>query len=392
VFWFLWFHDLLLPALIFRIVYGLLRRRISTHPTLKELQERRSQTARAQKFGEAVQQRLSVATIGPIEMWRLFRLYRSGEKDKMKSAVKDAMEIDEEETLKRDVLFALNELADLHERIKSVFTWRRPNVTRRYLFCLIVIGFGAAVLPARWIAKLIYWFGGALFWHVTPVIAALPPADRARVLPPLFKDAPSDADYAMELIAKRIATGQDVDVASLRSQSRRASNASVNTENPAPTPHGTCNAQPTEDDRINWKKWSERVARGKLFMEEGRRFLSPDTSRNQIPGEAPAVPMGTEGVHTFLAQYASFPGLITLTSCTLLFTSLTGTRARLVIPRNRLRGVKKSGLARGISITWVVEGLMEEREDKFHWVANRDELFARLSVGSGSDGGRWLTV
>ena len=32
----------------------------------------------------------------------------------------------------------------------------------------------------------------------------------------------------------------------------------------------------------------------------------------------------------------------------------------------------------------------EEREDKFHWVGNRDELFARLSVGS--DGGRWITV
>ena len=69
-------------------------------------------------------------------MWRLFRLYKSGDKDKVKSAVKDASEIsivlemnptaistclveaDEEENLKRDVLSVLNELADLHERIK----------------------------------------------------------------------------------------------------------------------------------------------------------------------------------------------------------------------------------------------------------------------------------
>lgn len=92
-----------------------------------------------------------------------------------------------------------------------------------------------------------------------------------------------------------------------------------------------------------------------------------------------------------MAQYASSPGLIALTSCTLSFTSLTGTYARLVIPRDRLRGVKKTGLMKGISITWVPGELIdgEEREDKFHWVGNRDELFARL-VGSG--GGRWITV
>ena len=90
MFWFLWFHDLLLPSLIFRIVFGLLRRRLSTYPTLKELQERRQETARALKFGEAVRQRLSVTTLGPIEMWHLFKLYRSEEKSKAKPVLKDA--------------------------------------------------------------------------------------------------------------------------------------------------------------------------------------------------------------------------------------------------------------------------------------------------------------
>ena len=44
---------------------------------------------------------------------------------------------------------------------------------------------------------------------------------------------------------------------------------------------------------------------------------------------------------------------------------------------------------KGISITWAPEEIGEEREDKFHWVGNRDELFARLV---GSDGARWITV
>lgn len=59
--------------------------------------------------------------------------------------------------------------------------------------------------------------------------------------------------------------------------------------------------------------------------------------------------------------------------------------------RDRLRGVRRSGLMKGIAIAWAPEESMdgEEREEKFHWVGNRDELFARLV---GSDGGSWITV
>jgi hypothetical protein len=35
-------------------------------------------------------------------------------------------------------------------------------------------------VPAKYLAKLTYFIGGFLFWHVAPVIAALPPSDRAR--------------------------------------------------------------------------------------------------------------------------------------------------------------------------------------------------------------------
>ncbi|KAN0100607.1 hypothetical protein V8E55_000591 [Tylopilus felleus] len=382
-FWFLWLHDLLLPALVFRVVFGLLRRCFSTHPTLKELQERRQEAARALRFGEAVQQRLSVTTLGPLELWRLFKLYKSEGK-------RDTIETEEEEDLKRDLLHALNELADFHERIKNIFTWRRPDVSRRYLFFFIVIGFGVLVLPAQYIAKLVYWFGGVLFWHVTPVVAALPRGHRTRVLF-LFRDAPTDADYAMELIAKRIATGQDVGIASHRNQSSRLpSNDSASSENLVPTLDGhSHDARPSEDDGINWKKWGERIARGKSFLEEGRQLLSNPSGNGMTADTSHS---GAEDGHTFLAEYASFPGLITLTPSTLYFTSLAGTRARLVIPRDRVRGVKKSGLVRGLSLTWTPEELADggEREEKFRWVGNRDELFARL-VGS-TTGGRWMTV
>lgn len=90
----------------------------------------------------------------------------------------------------------------------------------------------------------------------------------------LFRDAPTDADYAMELIAKRIATGQDVGRASFRNPSRHTFNASASTDSLTPTLYGTSHEVQSEGGGINWKKWGERFARGKAFLEEGSHFLS----------------------------------------------------------------------------------------------------------------------
>jgi hypothetical protein len=133
---------------MFRILWSLLRHRLLPYHTLQELQERREATARARLFGEEVQERLSVTTLGPIDMWRLFKLYKAGTKEKIsmkenkfpeqesanlavpsitnkaaetnnEPTLLDHGDSQEEECLKRDLLHLLNELADLHERIKK---------------------------------------------------------------------------------------------------------------------------------------------------------------------------------------------------------------------------------------------------------------------------------
>ncbi|KIJ21764.1 hypothetical protein PAXINDRAFT_64721 [Paxillus involutus ATCC 200175] len=420
-FWFLWFHDLLLPALMFRILWSLLRHRLLPYHTLQELQERREATARARLFGEEVQERLSVTTLGPIDMWRLFKLYKAGTKEKIsmkenkfpeqesanlavpsitnkaaetnnEPTLLDHGDSQEEECLKRDLLHLLNELADLHERIKNIFTWRRPAVSRRYALLLAIASFGVLALPAQYVAKLAYLFGGIAFWHVVPVVAALPRADIARqvnLVPPAFGDAPTDADYAMELIARRIAAGQDVGISVQRNNHRhRASNAS--TVSLTVTSFDISHeAQSSDNDGINWKKWGGRVAHGKSLMEEGKQLMSSRVRSLHPSRQTPS--MEETATRAFPAQYASTPGLITLTPTTLYFTSLTSTRAKLVIPCDRLRGVKKSGLVKGISMVWVPTDSVDgrEREERFHWVGNRDELFARLL---GPDGGRWMRI
>jgi hypothetical protein len=63
--------------------------------------------------------------------------------------------------------------------------------------------------------------------------------------------------------------------------------------------------------------------------------------------------------------------------------------AKIVIPFVDLRGVKKTGMFKGVSLRWgeTRQGGKDEKEEKFMWVGGRDELFARL-IGAG--GRRWM--
>ena len=55
-----------------------------------------------------------------------------------------------------------------------------------------------------------------------------------------------------------------------------------------------------------------------------------------------------------------------------------------------LTGVKRSSLAKGLKVRWTdvqEDGKTVEQEERFLWVANRDDLFARLV---GTQSGQWL--
>lgn len=83
--------------------------------------------------------------------------------------------------------------------------------------------------------------------------------------------------------------------------------------------------------------------------------------------------------------------MITLTASELIFTPLHSTKSKMAIPVTDITGLKKPGLMKGINVRWKEvgeSGLGEERDARFVWVGDRDELFARL-VGLG--GQQWLT-
>lgn len=148
----LWYQNLLLPALFLRISYSLACRRIFPYPSLAQLRAHRREIVRAEEFGEEIQARLTASSaFGMKEMWRLFRVFNKSNKNKAKRVAKqkvkpksavnsadeheepspeglkpeaatvldDPKESKDEQDVKRSILNALSEVADLHERVKK---------------------------------------------------------------------------------------------------------------------------------------------------------------------------------------------------------------------------------------------------------------------------------
>lgn len=53
---------------------------------------------------------------------------------------------------------------------------------------------------------------------------------------------------------------------------------------------------------------------------------------------------------------------------------------------SRLQGVKKAGLMKGLTLKWRTDD-DRDKEEIFRWVANREEMFARLI---GLEGKQWI--
>ncbi|KAJ6604639.1 hypothetical protein DFH09DRAFT_316597 [Mycena vulgaris] len=417
IFWFLWYRNLLLPCLFLQILYSLVRRKMFSYPTLAELRAHREEIDRANEFGNEMSTRFSASsTLGMKELWRLFKVFNKSKKAKVKKLTadksrdsrkapqepsldnldqeintvldsEDPEETAQEKDFKRELLQGLAEISDLHERIKNIFIWRRPASSRLYGMILMFLFILTLFVPAEYLAKLIYFIGGLLFWHITPVIAALSPRDRAR-FPPAFSDVPTDAEYAMELISQRVAAG--LDVRPPRTQRAKRRDKKEQDSGAAETDPTQREAGQKQDKDVNWKKWGERAAVGMTWAEDGKRIFTAGQRPQNANPVVSAVSHPSVETHTFPAQHSSAPGLLTLTTQTLFFTPLLASTAKVEIPLGNLRGVKKkSGIFSSLSISWLdVEG--NGREDKFLWVGGRDELFARLVGASSISGKRWI--
>ncbi|KAJ3863072.1 hypothetical protein EV359DRAFT_43878 [Lentinula novae-zelandiae] len=423
IFWVLWYYNLLLPTFFLRIFYALIRRKIFTYPTLMELKQRRKQVDKANELGEEISLRLSTSSFGLKEIWRILRIFTKSNRNKSTqkanfglnkpndgvddpTVLDNTKESQKETDVKRAVLLAMNDVADLHERIKNIFIWRRPASSKVYgtalCFCCIL----TLLLPAQYIAKLVYFLGGAFFWHIIPILAALPSEDRARI-PPAFQDVPTDAEFAMEVISRRIAAGLDVNPSKRSSQQSRPSPVALGeiktddaTSSSAPTTPG--GNKPEKGKDVDWKKWGERAAIGKAWIADKKLVKKPDVSVSHGIFPLSLTPEHTVSfrvissqpsvahlLSAFPCQHTSSPGLLTFTQDMLFFNPIASTRTKVAIPLADIRAVKKTGLLKGLTVKWIDATNDEHKEEVFPWVGGRDEIFARLI---GTDVKRWMKV
>lgn len=147
------------------------------------------------------------------------------------------------------------------------------------------------VVPTKYIIKLAVFILGILYWHVIPVIATFPPADRAR-LPPMFENSPTDAEYAMELISQRIARGEEIRPITRRKpkNSKKPKDASKTSQLPVPigddgersqvssdasdaeivseeAPASLESESPSPPREIDWRKWGQKAATVKAWVD-----------------------------------------------------------------------------------------------------------------------------
>ncbi|KAI0335244.1 hypothetical protein GY45DRAFT_1317167 [Cubamyces sp. BRFM 1775] len=432
LYWILWYHGLLFSGLMLCLLYPLLRRRLHPYPSLDELRAHRNRIDRSNTFGSMLATRLAVSpSLGVKDMWDLFRDYQHTRKLKKKAKegrknelneddrnasdsasihsvatekpeanheVEDPTANVEEEDLKRLGLYLLSEAADLLERVKNIFLWRNPSASVFYgtvLFGWFLLG----LLPAKYLVRFVGFLAGGFFWHVLPVLAAIPPSERSRIPAPL-SSVPTDAEYAMELISQRVARGLPVRP-KRRKGRRRSSEASVISVAGAGEHR---KREGSTSSSIDWNKWGDRLASTKERTSEVKKILKDGQWKQAENWKAALHPMTSKEValqnasearietHTFPAQLKQRPGLVTLTPSMIFFTPLLSSSATLSIPLADVTGVKKSSLMKGIEIHYAEtgpDGSREDKEVKFLFVGSRDDLFARLVSYGGK---RWTRV
>ncbi|KAI0094874.1 hypothetical protein BDY19DRAFT_915067 [Irpex rosettiformis] len=408
LYWFLWYHDLLITSLIARLLYSLVRRKYLPYPSLDELRQRRREQDRADDLTERLITRLAASPAEHVkDFWNTFKEYRSSKKSDSRSTSpvpeiiigdvsteKGVEDLSEDGMLISDhrlyshIFDFVNKLADLHERIRNLFLWRRPQVSSVFAFLLLGMFF-VSLLPVKYVFKFVTFVLGLAFWHVIPILVALP-----RRLPTPLASVPTDAEYAMDLISQRVAQGLPV-----QPKARKHGKYSFSTNGTRSRDlNGSKSFVETDgndsDPDVDWQKWKGRLEDAKTWhgglmasFKDGT-WKDPDSWRQKTK-------FGSDGqtdkveTHTYPAQ-CKVPGLITLTDTHLFFAPLTSLLTTVTIDLKKLTGVKRSSLTKGLKVRWTntqEDGKTAEQEERFLCVIGRDDLFARLV---GSQSGRWL--
>ncbi|KAG8742064.1 hypothetical protein FRC10_002047 [Ceratobasidium sp. 414] len=420
VFWAAWAAGLLTPLILGRILYALFT---GGTVTRQEIRQRREAAREAEALGRAIRGAVpGMGVSGDLNIWDVAKLVRGIGRKKQKKAKTAMAEIkqDEEEEVvvgaengtedsedwKLLLVDVADELSDLHERVKNIFLHRRPASTRFYTIALSILFIGSLFIQNT--SKLITLTLGLAFWFLPPIVKHLPTP------PPAFKDAPTDAEVAIELITQRVARGERVVPERIpwrkKDRADTKSNASASNVNltDAPTIQSplTTAFLPGSDE-------SEDEAAFVIPNQVGEVTVPPEDRlrkgavrawnwlgktkqlMDQVRGVEGRGTVYASPEQSFPAQHHSRPGMLIISSTLLTFSPLfasstpavpSPTSSVIKVDTEHLRGVKK--VSPGGLVIRYVKG-SEVVEERFLLVVGRDQAFATL-VGWG--GARWKHV
>ncbi|KAJ2920204.1 hypothetical protein MD484_g235, partial [Candolleomyces efflorescens] len=149
----------------------------------------------------------------------------------------------------------------------------------------------------------------------------------------------------MDLISSRIANGEDLEA--LREKHAKGANS------PAQKAKSETAWRPPKGSHSKLK------AIGKLISEEGSRAAKEAMSSKPLTvashplfSGAMAIlqPEANAELHTYAGQHRSSPGLITLTMKRLIFTPFLSSQSKVEIDVDRITGVKKNGVLKGLHL------------------------------------------
>ncbi|CAE6514626.1 unnamed protein product, partial [Rhizoctonia solani] len=449
VWWIFWYFNLLVPALLGKILVSLLRRRVMPYPSLKALRERRRLAREANQVGDVMEGHGAATSflgtgavpgmgqgggdMGIRDILKLTRIVTKGKSKKGRAKVKSAgsnaatqiglsSEGEEEDLLQRQqdeedwrtsALKIMEDFADLHERVRNLWLWRRERSSRIYTLVLTTVFLFTALAPAQVLAKTTFAVVGIFYWFVIPVLLAMPPEARKRIPAPLF-DVPTDAEYAMSLMSIRVAKGESIIPTPLRGgrehgRARRfianmnadsaVAGATVRKDvgwDVANPDQGVDEMRQEASDKEAVANCERAAATGEVeYAENEGAPLAAESSaeigtlgrlKNRI--EASTADLLGRNKATVPANHKATPGTLSLNSEGIGFTPLLTSKPRLQIPLENIQGVKKTGRTNGLRVRHLTEEGIEH-ENVFRFIPNRDEIFGKL-VGWG--GKRWKKV
>ncbi|KAG8699276.1 hypothetical protein FRC09_006713, partial [Ceratobasidium sp. 395] len=235
--WVCWWLNSLLPAFLSLMLLSLLHQGTMKSRTLDDLRRRRRSAQETDELGDAMEGYgagvsffgtgsapgvgLGGGDVGFKDLWELTKIFVKGkgkkEEQKVKQATSTTSDVGDNEVnnarekgdWRKPMVKAMEDFADLNERVRNIFIWRRRRSSQVYALVLALLILFATLVPAQIIAKISYAAIGLFYWFGIPVILAMPP-DTFKRLPRPFADAPSDAEYAIGLINTRLAHGESV--------------------------------------------------------------------------------------------------------------------------------------------------------------------------------------